>query len=402
MAHAGWRGTVQGIAGRLVAALVERAGARADRLRAAIGPSIGPCCYEVDEPVVGPLRAAFPSAWERWARPAPGRGIAGSAGGWTCGRPTPISSRRPAFPRTRSCVRDCAPGAGGTSSSVPEGGPRGASRDARRARLSGGRSGERCPPARRGRGPRRRWRRAEAALTAPALLRNNSAAMLRRSTVKLALLGLVASASRASSPSPPCGRRRRRVARPPPARLSVPTAPRPALTAAEETYARALWSIHEEVKGSSFRMTMGGLNYKIGDIDRAELRARIQAVADLPESRGPGAGPRPSGLAPPRSPRVSRCAPALPVGRPRCSGRGGRPRRSPRRRAAPQPGSQPQAARGGERSGRVNTSRTERGEGARTTRPPVGTAHLPAKGGDGDEEWLESSRWSQCWPSRSP
>lgn len=74
VAHAGWRGTVKGIAGRLVAALVERAGARADRLRAAIGPSIGPCCYEVDEPVVGPLRAAFPAAWEQWVRPGrPGR-----------------------------------------------------------------------------------------------------------------------------------------------------------------------------------------------------------------------------------------------------------------------------------------------------------------------------------------
>jgi hypothetical protein len=77
MAHAGWRGTVQGIAERLVATLVERAGARADRFTAAIGPSIGPCCYEVDEPVVGPLRAAFPSAWERWVRPVaaerPGR-----------------------------------------------------------------------------------------------------------------------------------------------------------------------------------------------------------------------------------------------------------------------------------------------------------------------------------------
>jgi len=74
MAHAGWRGTVRGIAGRLVAALVEQAGARAARLRAAIGPSIGPCCYEVDEPVVGPLRVAFPSTWERWVRPgAPGR-----------------------------------------------------------------------------------------------------------------------------------------------------------------------------------------------------------------------------------------------------------------------------------------------------------------------------------------
>jgi polyphenol oxidase len=74
MAHAGWRGTVRGIAGRLVEALVERAGARADRMRAAIGPSIGPCCYEVDEPVIGPLRAAFPSVWERWAAPGdPGR-----------------------------------------------------------------------------------------------------------------------------------------------------------------------------------------------------------------------------------------------------------------------------------------------------------------------------------------
>jgi len=68
VAHAGWRGTVRGVAGRLVEALVTRAGARADRLRAAIGPSIGPCCYEVDEPVVTPLRAAFPESWERWVR----------------------------------------------------------------------------------------------------------------------------------------------------------------------------------------------------------------------------------------------------------------------------------------------------------------------------------------------
>jgi YfiH family protein len=74
LAHAGWRGTVRGVAGRLVRALVEQAGARTDRLRAALGPSIGPCCYEVDEPVVGPLRMAFPAAWERWAVPrAPGR-----------------------------------------------------------------------------------------------------------------------------------------------------------------------------------------------------------------------------------------------------------------------------------------------------------------------------------------
>jgi YfiH family protein len=74
VAHAGWRGTVRGVAGQLVRALIERAGARPERLRAAIGPSIGPCCYEVDAPVVEPLRAAFPEAWARWVRPgAPGR-----------------------------------------------------------------------------------------------------------------------------------------------------------------------------------------------------------------------------------------------------------------------------------------------------------------------------------------
>jgi len=69
VAHAGWRGTVRGVAARLVEALVTRAGARADRLRAAIGPSIGPCCYEVDQPVVGQFAAAYPDGWSQWTRP---------------------------------------------------------------------------------------------------------------------------------------------------------------------------------------------------------------------------------------------------------------------------------------------------------------------------------------------
>ncbi len=73
VAHAGWRGTVAGILGRLLDALVTRFQVRPDRVVAGIGPSIGPCCYEVDEPVVGPLRAAFPGDWERWTQPR-GRG----------------------------------------------------------------------------------------------------------------------------------------------------------------------------------------------------------------------------------------------------------------------------------------------------------------------------------------
>ena len=68
IAHAGWRGTVRDVAGIAVAAL-RALEARAERLRVTIAPSIGPCCYEVDEPVTGELRAAFPHLWERWTTP---------------------------------------------------------------------------------------------------------------------------------------------------------------------------------------------------------------------------------------------------------------------------------------------------------------------------------------------
>lgn len=51
--HAGWRGLLAGI----VAAGVRAIGAR--KLVAVIGPSIGPCCYEVGEEVAAPFRQAF-------------------------------------------------------------------------------------------------------------------------------------------------------------------------------------------------------------------------------------------------------------------------------------------------------------------------------------------------------
>jgi len=51
--HAGWRGLLAGI----VAAGVRAIGAR--KLVAAIGPSIGPCCYEVGDEVAAPFRQAF-------------------------------------------------------------------------------------------------------------------------------------------------------------------------------------------------------------------------------------------------------------------------------------------------------------------------------------------------------
>ncbi len=56
--HAGWRGLAGGIVAEGVGAVV-RAGAVAGRLCAVIGPHIGPCCYEVDAPVVAALRERF-------------------------------------------------------------------------------------------------------------------------------------------------------------------------------------------------------------------------------------------------------------------------------------------------------------------------------------------------------
>jgi YfiH family protein len=46
LVHCGWRGTAAGIVGNVISELAAR-GASIDRLRAAIGPGIGACCYEV-------------------------------------------------------------------------------------------------------------------------------------------------------------------------------------------------------------------------------------------------------------------------------------------------------------------------------------------------------------------
>ena len=51
--HVGWRGLLAGIVEAGARALGERA------LAAAIGPGIGPCCYEVGEEVAAPFRGRF-------------------------------------------------------------------------------------------------------------------------------------------------------------------------------------------------------------------------------------------------------------------------------------------------------------------------------------------------------
>jgi polyphenol oxidase len=49
--HAGWRGTVAGIVERGVATMAAEYGSRVEDLVAAVGPSIGACCYTVGEEV---------------------------------------------------------------------------------------------------------------------------------------------------------------------------------------------------------------------------------------------------------------------------------------------------------------------------------------------------------------
>jgi YfiH family protein len=55
--HAGWRGTVARIAERALEAMGERFGTRAADVHAAIGPGIGPCCYEVGPEVAAQFGA---------------------------------------------------------------------------------------------------------------------------------------------------------------------------------------------------------------------------------------------------------------------------------------------------------------------------------------------------------
>ncbi len=56
LAHAGWKGTVGRIAEEMVKAFHEHYGTRAVDLQVAIGPSIGGCCYEVDERILERVR----------------------------------------------------------------------------------------------------------------------------------------------------------------------------------------------------------------------------------------------------------------------------------------------------------------------------------------------------------
>ncbi|MFH0991839.1 MAG: peptidoglycan editing factor PgeF [bacterium] len=57
--HAGWRGTAQGIVERAVQQMIEKYSCSPSSFKAYIGPSAGPCCYEVGEDVASQFQAIF-------------------------------------------------------------------------------------------------------------------------------------------------------------------------------------------------------------------------------------------------------------------------------------------------------------------------------------------------------
>jgi YfiH family protein len=67
-AHAGWRGLAAGVIGAAIFALRERIG-ESEKIVAAIGPHIGLCCFEVDEPVLEAMAERFSRALPEASRP---------------------------------------------------------------------------------------------------------------------------------------------------------------------------------------------------------------------------------------------------------------------------------------------------------------------------------------------
>ncbi|MDO4540764.1 MAG: peptidoglycan editing factor PgeF [Syntrophomonadaceae bacterium] len=60
MAHAGWKGTMAGIARHTLDAMAKEFGACGDTLQCFIGPGIGPCCFEVGDDVARRVQELYP------------------------------------------------------------------------------------------------------------------------------------------------------------------------------------------------------------------------------------------------------------------------------------------------------------------------------------------------------
>jgi YfiH family protein len=64
LGHAGWKGAVRDLPGALVKAMSEAFGSEPSAIIAAIGPTIGPCCYQVGQSVITAVHDSFEGAEE--------------------------------------------------------------------------------------------------------------------------------------------------------------------------------------------------------------------------------------------------------------------------------------------------------------------------------------------------
>ncbi len=61
VAHAGWKGTLERIASKTVRAMEDAFGSSPQAIIVGMGPSIGPCCYEVGPEVIGQIKSRLPA-----------------------------------------------------------------------------------------------------------------------------------------------------------------------------------------------------------------------------------------------------------------------------------------------------------------------------------------------------
>lgn len=69
--HAGRKGTAEKILSKTVAVLRDAYGSRPENILIGMGPGIGGCCYEVDEPCIQPFVQKY-SGWNSFVKKSPG------------------------------------------------------------------------------------------------------------------------------------------------------------------------------------------------------------------------------------------------------------------------------------------------------------------------------------------
>lgn len=60
LAHSGWKGTFNNISGKMIKTMIEHYNSRKEDILVGIGPSIGPCCYEVKDDLIQLFTKRYP------------------------------------------------------------------------------------------------------------------------------------------------------------------------------------------------------------------------------------------------------------------------------------------------------------------------------------------------------